>query len=162
MGQGYYPGEAGPMGIGPGGRLQYHPSYYAVETGLGYQQPYYGPPNITGLPSHPMTNTYPGEGRTGAAGNRSRYYAPAQPDPNTALIDIRVPADAKLWVEGQPTHLRGPDRGFVSPVLERGKQYGYDLKAQWTDENGKKVERTQHVRVQAGSHVVVDLRSPEL
>jgi uncharacterized protein (TIGR03000 family) len=50
----------------------------------------------------------------------------------------------------------GPDRLFRSPSLEPGKTYRYDVTARWT-ENGKPVEVTRAVNVQAGQRAVLDL-----
>jgi len=76
---------------------------------------------------------------------QSMYYAPEAD--NKARIRVHMPtADAKLWVDGQPTTTTGEDREFASPALTPGRTYSYQLKARWT-ENGKEVERTSTVQI---------------
>jgi len=81
------------------------------------------------------------------------------PTPTTALITVRVPADAKLMVDDTPTNETGPVRRFVTPgALEPGKTYHYNLKAEWM-ENGQPVTRQRKVDFQAGGQVNVDFMS---
>lgn len=153
----YNPGNAGIMGVGPGGREAYHPYYYSGMPGYGYVPGYNYAPNITGLPSQPMSGTAPGV----HGENQSVYsYAPSKPHPDAAAIDVKVPAGARLWFQGTETRQRGDDRFFESPPLEAGKSYRYEVKAEWTDDNGEKVERTRTLHVRAGTRVSVDLRKP--
>jgi uncharacterized protein (TIGR03000 family) len=74
---------------------------------------------------------------------------------NQALVEVRVPANAQVWFDGDPTQQRGTDRMFVSPPLQSGKRYHYDVKAQW-NENGRTVDKTRTVHVEPGAHVTVD------
>jgi uncharacterized protein (TIGR03000 family) len=82
-------------------------------------------------------------------------YAPAPA--NTARIRLVVPADARVWFDNKATTQSGAMRNFESPALMPGHQYGYDVKAQWRDKDGKEVTRTRHVDVSANSDVRVDL-----
>lgn len=75
--------------------------------------------------------------------------SPAAPA-DRAVLALQVPADAKIWVQGEATKQDGAVRTFVSPPLEPGKTYTYAVKAQWT-ENGKPVEQSQNVTVRAGN-----------
>jgi uncharacterized protein (TIGR03000 family) len=77
------------------------------------------------------------------------------PDPNSATMDVHVPADAQIWFEGSKTGQHGDLRTFVSPPLEPGRKFGYDIRARWT-EAGKEIDETQHVSVRAGEHVQVE------
>jgi uncharacterized protein (TIGR03000 family) len=76
-------------------------------------------------------------------------------DPNSATMNVRVPADAVIWFEGSKTGQRGATRTFVSPPLERGQGFTYEIRARWT-KDGKEVEQTRRVRVRAGEYVDVD------
>jgi len=81
------------------------------------------------------------------------------PTPTTALITVRLPADAKLMVDDLPTPQTGAVRQFVTPgALESGKTYHYTLKAEWMD-NGQPVKRERKVDFQAGGQVNVDFMS---
>jgi uncharacterized protein (TIGR03000 family) len=75
---------------------------------------------------------------------------------NTASIRVMVPADAKLWFDGEATKQTGSERIFESPPLTPGKAFAYDVKAQWRDQDGKEVTQTRHVVVRANGSVSVE------
>jgi uncharacterized protein (TIGR03000 family) len=77
------------------------------------------------------------------------------PDPMSAIMDVRVPAGAEIWFEGAKTGQSGSTRTFVSPPLEKGQTFTYEIRARWT-QDGKPVEQTRHVNVRAGENVQVD------
>jgi uncharacterized protein (TIGR03000 family) len=79
--------------------------------------------------------------------------------PASAQVAVHVPAEAKVWFDGQPTTQTGVNRLFESPPVASGREYAYDIRAQWK-ENGKDIDRTEHIRVYAGAHLVVDLTKP--
>ena len=80
---------------------------------------------------------------------------------NAALVNVRLPdANAEVWVEGQQTRQRGTWREYISPPLNPDRDYVYDIRARWT-ENGKEVERTRTVPVQANGVATVDFTAPE-
>lgn len=76
-------------------------------------------------------------------------------DPNSATMNVRVPADAEIWFQGSKTGQQGVSRTFVSPPLEKGRGFTYEIRARWT-EGGKEVEQTRQVHVRAGEQVDVD------
>jgi uncharacterized protein (TIGR03000 family) len=78
------------------------------------------------------------------------YGAPA----DRAILNVQVPANAKVWVQGKETSQTGPERSYISPPLTPGRDYSYDVKAQWT-ENGQPVEVTRTVTVRAGERTGV-------
>jgi uncharacterized protein (TIGR03000 family) len=162
-GSGYYGGLGNGWGLtnyGWGGA--YNPyTGYRLNYGL-YPNNYYSSGFV---PSYGYTGTYymPGYASSGVlpGGTTSMYYQPgtqpgaATTDPNAAVIDLQVPADAQVWFDGDATNQRGTNRLFTSPPLGPGKAYHYDVKARWT-ENGRPVERTRRVDVRAGQHTTVD------
>jgi uncharacterized protein (TIGR03000 family) len=78
------------------------------------------------------------------------------PSNDTALLRVRLPADAKLFFgTTEATAPSGSMRLFRSPSLEPGSNYQYDLRARWT-ENGRTVERTRRVPIHANDVVNVD------
>jgi uncharacterized protein (TIGR03000 family) len=107
-------------------------------------QPRGGPPTPVGSERTPATE-------------RSSYYSyGASAEGGTARVKVTLPdADAQVWFEGQLTRQRGTERGFVSPRLDPGQEYLYDVRARWT-ENGREVERTRTVRVRADGVATVD------
>ena len=70
-------------------------------------------------------------------------------------MTVIVPADAKLFIEDQPTQMTGTRREFLSPRLEPGKQYLYTLMAE-VERQGQKVSGTEEFPVKAGDHAVVE------
>ena len=80
---------------------------------------------------------------------------------NKAHIWLRVPADAEIWVNGVKTKQTGESRYFFSPPLTPGKKYSYQMRVLWK-KDGKPVEETQRILVQAGATIRRDFtRSSE-
>jgi len=77
------------------------------------------------------------------------------PDPNIATVDVRVPADAEIWFQGSKTGQHGEMRTFLSPHLESGCGFVYDIRARWNNGN-QIVEQTRQVHVHAGDRIEVD------
>jgi uncharacterized protein (TIGR03000 family) len=80
------------------------------------------------------------------------YYASVtsqQTLPTEARVNLRVPADAKIWFDGSQTGQTGTARSFESPSLVRGKEYAYQVRIQWK-RDGKDVTETRRVDVHAG------------
>jgi uncharacterized protein (TIGR03000 family) len=77
--------------------------------------------------------------------------AEAAPD-NTATLDVHVPdANADVFVDGRQTRQRGTQRTFTSPPLVPGRDYTYEIRADWW-QDGQRVSSTQTATVQAGRH----------
>ena len=64
-------------------------------------------------------------------------------------INLQVPADAKVWFDGNPTNQTGTARSFESPAVDVGPEYAYQIRMQWK-QDGKDVTQTQQVKVHAG------------
>lgn len=77
---------------------------------------------------------------TGTMNNRSS---------RAALLSVRVPAEAKLFVNGLATRSTGSQRRYVSNGLRPGFNYTYELRAS-VERDGKMVEETKVVQLQAG------------
>lgn len=108
--------------------------------------------------ANPTYNDYPERPTT-----RQSFYQGAQPrgvDENAAQVRIRVPHNARLWIQDQETQQRGGERLFFSPPLASGRNFYYTLKAVWTDESGREASRTEQVVVHAGDFINIDLRVP--
>ncbi len=164
-GMGYGSGYYGGLGYGGYGWGNYYPSTtYGYGFSPGYSSPGFAP--SYGYPGSFYTPGYASSAVTTLpGGTMSLYYQPgaqvgagygsAASNPNEAVIDLRVPADAQVWFDGDATTQRGPNRVFNSPPLEPGRAYHYDVRAQWT-ENGRTVNRTRRVDVRAGQRTTVD------
>jgi uncharacterized protein (TIGR03000 family) len=93
---------------------------------------------------------------TGDTSTSSAYGRDTAAQDNEARIRVIVPQDAKVWFDGKETKQGGQVRMFESPELKPGKEYSYDVKAQWKDQNGKDVTQTRHIDVSANSQKTVD------
>ncbi len=116
---GYYGGGSA-FGPGPGGGWGYGPRSI-------YSDPYaiYGtvttpPMAITPSDSKPM--------------DKPEAPAPTDKDKKKdgmgASLKFRVPADAKLYVDGRLTTVGGTERVFTTPPLLSGQKFYYDVKAE--------------------------------
>jgi uncharacterized protein (TIGR03000 family) len=78
-----------------------------------------------------------------------------------ATIIVTLPADARLLVDGAATKSKSARRVFVSPALEKGRQFRYTLQAEFVS-NGRPVVVSKDVSVLAGSTVEVSLVASDL
>jgi uncharacterized protein (TIGR03000 family) len=129
-----------------------------------------------GYPLQNVSNTYPAAGYQAAYGpgyalgdpaaratsNTAFYFSPGanRVADNRAHIRIALPADAEVRFEGDKTTQTGADRLFVSPPLQAGHNYIYEVKAQWK-ENGREVTRDRRITVHAGEVVNVSFVEAE-
>jgi uncharacterized protein (TIGR03000 family) len=75
-----------------------------------------------------------------------------QPAPQVAHFEITLPENAELWFGPVQSQLSGGTRAFVTPPLQTGQRYYYDLRARWM-ENGAVVERTRRVYIRPGDNL---------
>jgi uncharacterized protein (TIGR03000 family) len=81
----------------------------------------------------------------------------AAPTPvNTAVIVVKLPAEAELWFDENRTAQRGSYRLFVTPPLPNGREASYTLRARWRIK-GVELARTEEVRVSPGTRVEANL-----
>jgi len=122
----YYPGPQG----------YYEPLGTVYRTALGFDIPSL----IVIAP--PVTTTASGPVATSVA-------APARTE--TATLNVRLPAQAELYIQDKKMGQTGVNRTFVTPPLAEGQTYLYRIKAVWSD-NGYKREVKRTVIVAAGDH----------
>lgn len=91
-------------------------------------------------------------------GGRSALYPPDSQGMRAlpVRLEVRGPADAELWIDDAKTVHKGAVREFISPPVEPGRQYAYQIKVRWM-ENGAERERTGKVPVRPGQLVRVDV-----
>jgi len=73
---------------------------------------------------------------------------------DAAVLNVSVPADAKVFVNGYETTSVGTERRYVSNGLESGKSYTYELKAEAL-RDGKPVSEVKVVKLTAGQSETV-------
>jgi uncharacterized protein (TIGR03000 family) len=156
----------------------YNTGYYS---GVSYSTPvYYGSGYGTASYYHaPVSASYASPccgttyGTVGTYGSTSSYTPPvAMPNAgttasttssttnaNAATITVMVPAaDAQVWIDDNLTTQSGKERTLTTGTLTDGKPQEYVVKARWTDDNGKKVEKTKTVTAKAGQTSTADFR----
>jgi len=74
------------------------------------------------------------------------------------LFNVRVPANATVWVNGGQTTQTGARREFMSSGLAPGKTYNFEIRAQW-EQGGKIVDQTRKIPIQGGERRTVDFLS---
>lgn len=87
------------------------------------------------------------------------YAAPPRLGDSDVLLDVLVPADARVWVNGEATTQTGGQRRYLTNDLTPGRTYTYSIKARWT-EDGKPVEYERKVKVHGGQERVVNFNVP--
>lgn len=79
--------------------------------------------------------------------------------PNTSVqLNLLLPADTQVWFDGAKTRQTGTHRAFLSPPLEAGRDYSYNIRVQWLD-NGREVTSIRKIGVHAGDRI--NLTFPE-
>ncbi len=142
-----------------------YPGWYGLGlgVGLGYgwgygypYDPYWGGYPVYALPGDaPPAAGAPvcpagGEGAALAVAGGSAPGAPVRLTDSDVLLSVRVPPDAVVRINGEPTAQTGPRREFVSSGLAPGRTYTFTVSARWVAPDGQAVEREQRVHVQGG------------
>lgn len=126
-------------------------SGYAVYPG-SYSMNYsasYGPTFSAPVTNFNQDNFNGQRGDTSANLNRA--------DANQATLVVDLPENARLTIDGQPTQLTSATRTFITPTLQPGQEYYYDLKAE-LNRDGRTLTASKRVTVRPGqeSHVRLD------
>jgi uncharacterized protein (TIGR03000 family) len=76
-------------------------------------------------------------------------------DSRRAQVIVKLPAEAKLSVEGRPLTVTNGERTFVTPPLPADRDAIYSFKVEYT-RDGETLARTRKVKVRAGETIVVE------
>jgi uncharacterized protein (TIGR03000 family) len=141
------------------GYSPYAPNY---EYGPSYSSYSYSPSYYT-TPMYSYVTPSSSNSYVRPTTSTSFYYSPSIGDAaptmtDRAQVEVRLPADAELWIDGVPSAQRGEKRTFETPTLELGRTFTYELRARWMD-NGKPVEQTRQVNLFAGARPMIDFRN---
>lgn len=79
--------------------------------------------------------------------------------PAPAEVTVTLPADAKLFAQGQPTRLTSAERHFRTPALPAGEEFHYTLRVEVV-RDGRTVSEERRVAVRAGEQVRVEFGDP--
>ena len=177
---GYYNGGYGYNGYGYNGygyNRGYGYNGWGYSPGYGYSgwgySPGYGYSNWSNYPSY-SNYSYPSYSYMPSTYSGTYYSTPAyssalQPSVNTttsfyrspedqlattmmdkATIEVTLPENAELWLDGQPTTQRGATRTFESPPLQVGNRFTYEFRARWM-QDGQAKEDVRQVDAFAGA-----------
>jgi len=139
----------------------------------------YGGPAFPAPP--PMFNTFPTTPMTPGGPPATIPYAPPEAAPGTnpqntglrpavyntsalvsnsnpgarATVVVRLPQDARLFVDTKQLALTGAERKFVSPELPGGQEFAYRFRVEY-ERDGETVSVTKKVPVKAGAAVAVE------
>jgi uncharacterized protein (TIGR03000 family) len=73
-------------------------------------------------------------------------------------LNLTVPVDAQIWFDDSPTSQTGTARSYLSPPLDQGHEYTYQIRMQWK-QDGKDLTQTKPVKVHAGDVINLVLDS---
>ncbi len=140
-----------------------------VMSGRGYSPSYYPAYQSFYVPAYTYTPTWYSNPQPLVLSSSGSSTSPltleeeqeARADATHAAIQVRVPANAEIWFDNHKTRQTGSMRTFVSPPLETGKTFTYNIHARWMDSSGKVIDQTKQVEVQAGKRSMADF-TPEL
>ena len=79
------------------------------------------------------------------------------PAPLTTRITVRLPENARLYVNEDPCPLKTDTRSFDTPQLKAEKEYSYTLRAE-IQRNGQTVSEVKKVVFRAGAPVNVEFK----
>jgi uncharacterized protein (TIGR03000 family) len=134
------------------GSYAYYPGmYYPTGSPYSYYGTNYAPRYELGVNGSSRTYGYAPD-----TSGESEYYGtmPSVPD-TAALISVKVPPDAVIWFDNHKTKQTGPERRFVTPSLDPDRNFSYEVRAQWM-ENNRQVEETKKVTIHSGEQSTVD------
>jgi uncharacterized protein (TIGR03000 family) len=94
----------------------------------------------------------------GRGGSTARKL-PVDDDATRGRVQVRVPADAKLFVEGKQLSVKDGERTFVTPPLPADREAVYTFKVEYT-RDGETVTLSRKVKVRANATTPVDFTEP--
>jgi uncharacterized protein (TIGR03000 family) len=131
---------------------------YAVPAGT-YVVPGTGPAPEVVPPPPPTKDKEKDKAKVGSNGVTDLPIAMESLPANRGQVVVRLPADAKLFADGQATTLGGVERVFQTPDLAAGRDFQYTLKIEYTEGTETK-SATKQVIVRGGHRTVVDFGGP--
>ncbi len=82
------------------------------------------------------------------------------PPDNAAHLQLAVPENAEIRIDGEMTRQTGAVREFVSPPLTPGQSFTYQISVRYTNAAGKAIEDTRPIHVRANDWFRIDFTRP--
>jgi uncharacterized protein (TIGR03000 family) len=178
-GGGFYHGgfyHHGPYGWGyrPYGWYRPYPFYgfglgLGVGLGLGLYAPYYGsyayplPPGYvySPYPAAVIANAPPAGTVLDPNAQPAPQQTPQRPPPdNAGHLQLFVPENAEVYIDGKKIEQTGTTREIVSPPVTPGTRYTYKISVRYTDAQGKATNDTRDITFQANDWFSLDFTRP--
>jgi uncharacterized protein (TIGR03000 family) len=151
----------------------YYRPYYANRGYFSFYLPYYGFNNYApyyyasyvpyygglGLPSYPLVAGYGGSYAPSVAATQPQGQA-ERPRDGAAHLQLTVPENAEVLIDGVATTQTGSTREFVTPQLAPGSRYAYKITVRTRDAKGQVVDDTRDIRFQADDWFGIDFTRP--
>ena len=136
----------------------YFPYYFPFA--FGFYFPYYG--GVGYYPSYDAgQGTYDGGYVPPVASDSQVPPSTDRPPPDDAAhLQLTVPENAEVIIDGNKTIQTGTVREFVSPTLKAGTTYSYRITVRYPDATGKAVEDTRDIRFTANDWFAIDFTRP--
>jgi uncharacterized protein (TIGR03000 family) len=152
-------GSSGGYGYGSSGGYGYGSSGgYSGGYNGGYAPPAPGTapaaPGTTAPVTPPAPSNAPAPAPAPVPGPTT-YHPTYGPERTSATLSVKVPAEAKVFVNDRPTMSTGEQREFVSRNLQAGARYNYDVRVEFI-RNGEPVIENKSVQVTAGQTANLD------
>ena len=82
------------------------------------------------------------------------------PPDDAGHLQVIVPENADVLIDGAKTTQSGTTREFVSPSLDPKKRYSYRISVRYVDAKGKAVDDTRDIQFQANDWFTIDFTRP--
>ncbi len=113
----------------------------------GAAYPWYPPP--------PVSPAYPASRNLSTAPPAASPTLTSTPAAMPAALQVHVPEDAEVWIDGVKTDTKGAERLFETPPLSVGQTFTYEVRARWL-EGGHEVSRVERAQVVTGTLLRID------
>jgi uncharacterized protein (TIGR03000 family) len=117
-----------------------------------------------GWPYNPPDRSWQSRSNGFSQNNQGGYIWSAPvvvPEQVRTEIQLKVPAQAKIWFDGSPTDDAGISRRYVSPPLKPGVPYHYAIRVEWR-QGDRVIKRNRDISFGAGDRLNLDFTTPEL
>jgi uncharacterized protein (TIGR03000 family) len=125
-----------------------YPPMAAAGPVMSYSDPW----AVYGRVNAPPAVIVPADARSSDVKPMETPVAPKPKEGMGANLRFKLPAEAKLYVDGRLTMIGGTERSFSTPPLADGSKYYYDVKAEVIID-GKPLVEEKRVLVEAGATV---------
>ena len=113
----------------------------------------------SGIPTGPTPAAPIDGGSTpppGPEAERTNVLPEAGDSNDTAMLNLQIPANAVVYVNGSRTSTPGNFRSYVSRNLKPGRNYTYEVKAE-LERDGQVLTRTRVVQLTVGDNKTFDM-----